>query len=232
MLVPFYMEGKAMKRDDILTIEDMKKVTGLHFTTNHSGKMRGMQSLSTSCLENEFCKTRSQLGDTVCSHCYAERQMRMYTSMQQCFKKNTEILTSRVLQDNELPLLNAAFFRFEAFGDLCNETQVINYFNICKKNKKVHFALWTKNLWFIDDAIKNGHKKPRNLQIVYSSPHINCTAISALSTMPFVDKVFTVFDKDYIKAHNIEINCGDKCCLACQKCYLKSAERLINERIK
>lgn len=230
LLVPFYMERK-MKRKDVLTIEDMKETTGLHFTIKHTGKMKGMQSLSTSCMENQFCLERSKNCNMVCSHCYAERQMKMYTPLQKCLKKNTEILTSMVLKDDELPLLNAAFFRFESFGDIGNVTQVVNYFNICKKNKKVNFALWTKNPWIIEKTIESGHKKPKNLQIVYSSPYINYTQYSMLEK-PFIDKIFTVFDKDYIKKHDVEINCGDKCCLSCQKCYVKSSEQFINEKIK
>ena len=69
----------------------------------------------------------------------------MYKNLNACLERNTKILTGRILKEAEIPMINASFFRFESFGDLINVTQVINYFHICKKNKHVHFALWTKN---------------------------------------------------------------------------------------
>lgn len=220
-----------MERNKIVTIADAEKNLGLHFTTNHNGKMRGMQSLSTSCLENPICQARQKNQNLICSHCYAERQMRMFQNMEACFKRNTEILTSKVLDKDELPLINAAFFRFESFGDICNEAHVINFFNLCNKNKKVNFALWTKNPRIIRSVISDGHKKPRNLQIVYSSPVMNRVEHQVLEE-DYIDKVFTVFSKDYIEEHKININCGDKCCLECHKCYVKSSEVYINEKLK
>lgn len=43
-------------REKFLTVAEAEKVTGVHYTVNHSGKMEGMQSLSTSCLCNKYCK--------------------------------------------------------------------------------------------------------------------------------------------------------------------------------
>ena len=221
-----------MKKTDVVTVEDAKEITGLHFTLKHTGKMKGMQSLSTSCLCNSYCEARSNNPDIICSHCYAQRQMKMYKSMEKCFKKNTEILTSMIIQEDILPLINAAYFRFESFGDINNEIQVINYFNLCKKNPNVHFALWTKNPWIIDHVLENGShiKKPRNLQIILSSTYLNTPDDKA--RWRFVDKIFTVYDKKYIKEHNVDINCGAKSCLKCHKCYIKGKDVYINEILK
>ena len=146
-------------REKFLTVVETEKVTGVHYTVNHSGKMEVMQSLSTSCLCNEYCKNRSSNSELVCSHCYAQRQMKRYKNLNACLERNTEILTSRILKEAEIPMINASFFRFESFGDLINVTQVINYFNICKRNKHVHFALWTKNPWIIEEALETSEKK-------------------------------------------------------------------------
>ena len=148
-------------REKFLTVVETEKVTGVHYTVNHSGKMEGMQSLSTSCLCNEYCKNRSSNSELVCSHCYAQRQMKRYKNLNACLERNTEILTSRILKEAEIPMINASFFRFESFGDLINVTQVINYFNICKRNKHVHFALWTKNPWIIEEALETSEKKAK-----------------------------------------------------------------------
>lgn len=219
------------KREAFLTIDNAEELTGVHYTLKHCGKMSGMQSLSTSCLCNKNCLNRVENSNLVCSHCYAQRQMKMYKNLEKCLKKNTEILTANLLTDEEIPLINAAFFRFESFGDLNNEVQIVNYFRICKRNKHVKFALWTKNPWIIAEAINNGESKPRNLQIVYSSPYLN-KCDNKLNKYPFIDKIFTVYTKEYIKANNIKINCGAKSCLSCHKCYIKSKEIYINEKCK
>ena len=220
------------ERETVVSIKDCEKITGLHFTLNHQGKMKGMQSLSTSCTCNIYCKNRSKNSDTVCSHCYAQRQMKIYKNLEKCLIKNTKILTEQVIPKENLPIINALYFRFEAFGDLNNTTQVINYFNLCKKNPDVKFALWTKNLWLIESVINEGNKKPKNLQIIYSMPILNDKNDKIFEWYPFVDKVFTVFDKDFIKENDIEINCGAKSCLSCGKCYKKNKTNFINERLK
>lgn len=219
------------EREAFLTIDKAEELTGVHYTLKHTGKMSGMQSLSTSCLCNKNCLNRVENVNLVCSHCYAQRQMKMYKNLEKCLKKNTEILTTRLLTDEEIPLINAAFFRFESFGDLNNEIQVVNYFRICKRNKHVKFALWTKNPWIIAETINNGENKPRNLQVIYSSPYLD-KCDNKLNKYPFIDKIFTVYTKEYIKENNIEINCGAKSCLSCHKCYVKSKEIYINEKCK
>lgn len=218
------------KNNELITVEDVKKVLGLHITLKHTGKMKGMQSLSTSCLCNKYCKSYASDSSKVCSHCYAQTQMKMYSNMQQCFERNTKILTKSIIDKKYLPIINAAFFRFEAFGDLNNIIQVINYFNVCKRNKKVKFALWTKNPSLIDIAIKNGNSKPNNLQIILSSHYLNMPASN--DQYDFVDKIFTVYDKKYIDENKININCGAKSCLLCHKCYVKNKEIYINEKLK
>lgn len=216
--------------NNIVTLDNVNKLTEVHYTLNHSGKMEGMASLSTSCTCNKFCQQRSANQNLVCSHCYAQRQMKMYLNLEQCLIKNTEVLTSRILEDKEIPIINRMYFRFEAFGDLINVTQISNYFNICKKNKNVKFAIWTKNPWIIQEAINGALKKPSNLQIILSSPKIN--EVCDGSEYDFVDKVFTVFTKEYIEKKHIHINCGMKKCIVCRKCYKKSREKFINEKLK
>lgn len=145
-------------------------------------------------------------------------------------ERNMENL-KELLNVNDLPTINALYFRFEAFGDLDNANQLINYFNIAKKNPKTKFAIWTKNPWIIDEVIKSGISKPKNLNIVLSSLEIN--KVTDYSKYNWVDRVFTVYDKNYIKDHNIEINCGGLKCMSCLKCYKKSNKTFfINEKLK
>lgn len=197
----------------------------LHITEKMSGKMEGMMSLSTSCKTNPFCAKHAAVKGSICEKCYAQRQMKRYTRMSPCLEKNAEVLTSSVIPIEYLPTINAAFFRLEAFGDLINTTQVVNYFNLCKKNPHTKFALWTKNPQMIAPVAS---EKPDNLQIVLSSIMINQTVNNKY---PFIDKIFTVYDQATIDRDNININCGAKKCLECLKCYTKG-ETVINEKLK
>jgi len=209
--------------------------SGLKFTTNHTGKMEGMYSLSTSVLLNENCRERAKNPLTICSKCYAKKMTHNYKDLEKCLEQNTEILTSSIIPVEKLPYINAHSFRLEAFGDLINSNQVINYFNLCKKNSSVHFAIWTKNPFIISNAISKGYKKPANLIVIYSSPFIDkkVTLEEIQKHFPFVDKVFTVYSsEETAAANNATINCGSKKCIECLNCYRKTGNDEISELLK
>ena len=211
------------------TLANAKKISGLHFTTKHTGKMAGLASISTAVTTNERCAKNAQIDGSICQKCFASKQMKIFPSMEKPMAENQRILTSEILPKEKIPIINNIYFRFEAFGDLNNATQVINYFRICYKNPKVKFALWTKNPDFIASAIKAGYEKPHNLNIVLSSLFINK---ERKNTFDFVDKIFTVYDDDYIKENEIEINCGARNCFSCGLCYEKNGISVINEKLK
>lgn len=211
------------------TLSNSNKINGLHFTTKHSGKMTGMVSISTSVTTNERCAKNAQIEGSICQKCFAAKQMRVFPTMEKPMVENQRILTADIIPMEKLPIINNLYFRFEAFGDLNNTTQVKNYFNICYKNPRVKFALWTKNPDFIAQAIADGYEKPENLNIVLSSLFINQ---ERKNVFPFVDKVFTVYDPTYIEENEIEINCGARNCFDCGLCYEKNGVSVINERLK
>ncbi len=217
-------------KTEIITFEEFTRRTGIKVTTKHNGKMEGMDSMSTDCQSNRYCKERAKNGDSVCRKCYAERMMKRYKNLKNAMKDNLDFL-SEPLRYEDLPNINALYFRFEAFGDLDNEVQFINYLNICKKNPKTRFALWTKNPWIIQNAFDSGYKKPKNLNIVLSSIMMN--EVDDYSRYDWVDRVFTVYDKKYIEEHDVNINCGSRKCMSCLKCYNKSKKYFyINEQVK
>ena len=202
----------------------------LHITEKHTGKMSGMLSLSSCCLCNKHCQEYSKNKQTICAHCYASAQLKRYKNTVATFTKNGELLSGGILNSQQLPTINARFFRFEAFGDLLNATHCINFFNIAKKNKYTQFALFTKNIQYVAQAIAAGHKKPDNLQIIYSSLLLNTASDKMLTKYPFIDKIFTVYDKQHADA--VAINCGAKRCIDCLLCYTKNDVQRINERLK
>ena len=211
------------------TVRNAKQISGLHYTVNHTGKMEGMQSISTSVIENSRCAKNAQIKGSICEKCFASKQVKIFPSMQKPLAKNQEILTSRILDDHEIPTIYAKYFRFESFGDLNNDIQVINYFKHCYKNPDVKFALWTKNPDYIATAIKKGYEKPNNLNIVLSSLFIN---VQRKTRYEFVDKVFTVYDKQHIGENETNINCGSRSCFKCGLCYEKNDVKIINEKLK
>ena len=218
-----------MFKQIICTMYNSKKINGLHFTTNHTGKMSGMASISTAVICNERCRKNAQIPGSICAKCFAATMAQRFPGMMDPMIQNQKILTENILPESILPVINVLYFRFEAFGDLNNATQVINYFNICKKNPNVRFALWTKNPDYIAKAIKAGHEKPENLNIILSSLFINK---ERKTKYDFIDKIFTVYDPEYIEKENIEINCGARNCFECGLCYNKNDVRIINEKLK
>ena len=191
-------------------------MNGIVWETNHSGKLKWINSIGACCAKTKFCLARMKDKDGVCCHCYANTYMKMRKSLKEHLIENGEILKSKILQGNEIPVTNDLIYRFEAFGDLENETQLINYVNICNKNQHTKFGLWTKNYAICDRVFnKKGIAKPDNLSLVVSSLKMNEAIKLDMERYWFVDHIFTVYDKNYIKANNVDINCGAKSCLRC-----------------
>ena len=214
----------------------------IHVTEKHGGKMSQMFSISTSPLCNPYCQARYNNNSKkkipiICAWCFAHRQLERYVNNQPILEYNTTVL-KKIIPIDFLPFIAVCnyknYFRFESFGDLNNVEQVINYFNICKKNQHINFALWTKNYNFIAVAInKYGYKKPANLQIIGSVAKINPSEnekAELLTRYDFINKTFSVYDSD-TKAN---INCGGKKCIECGFCYDKKYKNIkhINELIK
>lgn len=210
------------------TIKEFEKETGIRFNLNMSGKMAGVNCLSTSNLVNPFCAARKKDPNSICSKCYADSTCKRYHALQENMKRNSDILTNTLFEISDFPLINAVIFRFEAFGDLINKTQCMNYFRLCKANPHVHFALWTKNPGIVKQAIAAGESKPENLVILLSSAKIGERVNP--EKWDFVDKTFTVYRKNEMDLKMI--NCGSRCCLSCQRCYHKETENDIREYLK
>ena len=206
------------------------------FTKHSAGdKMEDLRSINTSPLENEFCKLRHNIKGLICNKCYSIAFNKYRKNLKEKLKRNTEILTSEIIPVENIPFINDIYFRIESFGDLQNVTQAINYINLIKVNTHVNFAWWTKNPVFIKKAFDQlGIEKPHNVQIVFSCPCINKEIDIKIvqKVFPFIDKVFTVFDDDFIAENDIDINCGKRHCIECQNCYKKGGNVQVRERLK
>ena len=215
------------EKDSQLTIDEFEKLLGIHFTTKHTGKMEGMASLSTACICNERCIARHKIEGSVCEKCFAERMFRRYgQAFEDCFVRNSEILTSVVIPYELMPVLNYCIFRYESLGDVANEIQAENYRRLAVMNPYVTFGWWTKN-YDIVEKVFNKNGKPNNVMLIMSSYMLN--EQFKLEDYPYADKIFTVYTKEYAEENNIEINCGGNKCLTCQECYRFGMVDYINE---
>ena len=220
----------AMKKDAVICMQNSRANNGLAFTIDHRGKMTGMYSLSTSCNCNERCARNAQIKGSICEACFAKRQMQLFPSMEKPLAQNYEILTSEIIEWDDLPIINALYFRIEAFGDVANVTQAINYMHLIQKNPGVFFGWWSKNMDIINQMFKEtGYEKPANVNFIESSLFLDKAKHPSYW---FVDKVFTVFNQETIKEREININCGAKSCLSCGLCYHKNDIIYVNEKKK
>lgn len=212
---------------DVYKRKEKNTMVDIYISTKHTGKTAGLLSFSTSCKDNERCRKNAQIPGSVCAKCYANRYLSYRKTLREAVGKN-EILKEKLFEINDFPIVNAAYFRIEVFGDVENVTQARNYLRFIKRNPQTFFGWWTKNCDILAKAIaKEG--KPGNVKIIRSSLFLNKPARNKYD---FVDAVFTVYDKKTIAEKEVDINCGGRSCMTCGRCYRKGGEFYINEQVK
>lgn len=225
-----------LKNKTVVPLDDFESLTGVRFTTVHTGKMENMISLSTNAKKNSICRCRAKVKNSICTECYANDILTAYPDLYKKTSKNMELLTYQQL--DILPQINKnkmPYIRFEAFGDLANINQLINYINIARVNPSVQFALWTKNPFILSRAAELGFIAPGNMNVMYSSYFLNSVTPFNNNLLKLCNGVFTVYTNDFLENNNKSIvcNCGDKKCKDCLLCYKKHDNFLyINERLK
>ena len=208
------------------------------WVVNHNAnKLQGISSISSSVHDNCFCKARQAIVDCICAFCYAYNQQAYQTGL-----KEHNILNGIILRNvlipvkafKSLPIL-FPYLRIESFGDVANVIQARNYIRIIKAFPGKRCAIWSKNKEIWKQAF-DVEGKPKNTTYVHSSSKLNVPDNIDRERYTFVDHVFTVFTKAYIKKHNIIINCGGKKCIKCimekKNCYFHNTEFYINEQKK
>lgn len=195
----------------------------LYSIAMHSGKMSGIPSISTSVLSNSLCSKHATVKGSICEKCYARNLVKMRKQLADKLTSNYEFYNSVALSVEDIPYINSAIFRFESFGDLSSVLHFANYCTIATANSQTRFVLWTKNPHLIFDYVNKGGVIPSNLYIIISSLFVNKSALDGAKALnkvlPFIDGVFTVYDKKTIETDNIDINCGGRKCLECRRCY-------------
>lgn len=207
--------------------------------SKQSGKMEGIPSLSTNKYTNENCikLMNSKKENIICKHCFVDKVTKRFGDLTPALEHNSQILTKRALTNKEIKRLsevlgNALIFRFESFGDLNNEIQLINYVNIARAYPKTKFGLFTKHFAIVLNYFKNGLRFPKNITLVLSAPFIN----EGLNNS-FVD-IFKKYHSRIITfsvtndKKNPNINCGKKKCIDCRNCYDAKKPKNVIELLK
>lgn len=212
-------------------------VHALWIVNHMSNKLEGICSISSSVHDNCFCKARQAIKNCICSHCYAHSQQQRHTGLKEHNILNGIILRNVLIPVKFFKLLVIIFpyLRIESFGDTANVIQARNYIRIIKAFPGKRCAIWSKNIAIWEKAF-TAEGKPKNTTYVHSSSFMNKPDNIDLSRYWFVDHIFTVYDKQYAKEHNIIINCGGKKCLECIKakknCYFRNNILFVNELLK
>ena len=190
--------------------------------TQGSGKMCGIVSINTSTKTNSFCQKMQINQDSICKYCYAERFEGLFFTLHKHLIANSELLSSRRLAKDEIPVIYQDVCRINSYGELINETHYRNICAIAETNPHCTFTLWTKRLNLVSSY------RPVNLTIIYSNPKID----DPLEIIPHaVDGVFNVITAKYAISHNIHPNCTGHC-RTCMRCYSKFPPGVIYEILK
>lgn len=203
--------------DDIAAWRELIEIS---ICDNHTAKTAGLLSIDTSCIVTCSTNTMRLNPECICYYCFSESQQECYITMRDKLIRNAYLYCFHDIPADAFPLLNTLYFRFECFGDLMNSQQLKNYLKMIRKNPRTTFTEWTKKPWIMSHVFKT-ESKPENMIVVLSAPKINDTMTyeQARAAWPFIDKLFTVYTKEYAAANNIEINCGMNICMNCRRCY-------------
>ena len=82
-----------------------------------TGKLDGFQAISTNTMTNPFCIKQNASGkaDNICTKCYSHTMLKSYRkNMQPSLQRNSDLLSEKVLDHNQLPTILNAFLRFNA----------------------------------------------------------------------------------------------------------------------
>ena len=206
----------------------------IHVTTHDkSHKMAGIQSISTSVLDNPICQYRRKVPGTVCEKCYADHLCRYRKSLQNCLSRNLSILSGHLMDQQEclrVPI-DTAYARIESFGDVANLTHARNYIRIINANPQTQWGIWSKNLEIWMEAF-DIEGKPENCSFVLSSTFLNAPAQLPQFKRAYVDHVFTVWTKDRYDFAGTPTECAGLSCRTCLKCYRRDTPFEINEKLR
>lgn len=218
--------------------QKINKIETISISEHKQGKMEGLLSLSTNKYTNKNCIAlmENKNPDLICHSCFVDKTAKQYKDLTPSLQDNSDLLTARILNKEEIKniskkIMNSIIFRFEAFGGLNNEIQLINYINIAKKCKYTKFGLWTKHFKVVMDYFKKGGKLPKNITLVLSAPFKN-NELNNMFVEGFKKYHKRVITFTVMTTNSSIINCGKRKCIECRNCYDSKRPHNVYELIK
>ena len=200
-----------------MTPDLFRELFGIRLSESMTGKLENVLGISTFAGENKNCETMAADPTKVCSHCYAMAYSSFKPIVRETYTRNGRVLKNAIIPVEYWPvMIGYPIARIESFGDVASTIQCINYINFTRANAHITFTFFTKAPGFWNMAIKQAGK-PENMVSVVSNPFLNGSEFSI--NFSWADYIFTVYDMEYAAENNIEINCGGKRCITCQRCF-------------
>ena len=180
-----------------------------------TGKLDGLRAISTNTRTNDYCIKQNASADpnNICTKCYSHTMLSSYRkNMQPALQRNSDALSAAPLAPDAIPRILDAVFRFDAHGELINDTHLSNLCAIATRNPRTSFALWTKRNDIVSKHFRN-NPKPVNLILIYSNPKIS----NIMRKPPrYFDRTFNnVLEHEHVEQQN----CTGQKCADCLLCY-------------
>ena len=180
-----------------------------------TGKLDGLRAISTNTRTNDYCIKQNASADpnNICTKCYSHTMLSSYRkNMQPALQRNSDALSAAPLAPDAIPRILDAVFRFDAHGELLNDTHLSNLCAIATRNPRTSFALWTKRNDIVSKHFRS-NPKPVNLILIYSNPKIS----NIMRKPPrYFDRTFNnVLEHEHVEQQN----CTGQKCADCLLCY-------------
>tara|TARA_Y100000592_G_scaffold19998_1_gene30682 strand:+ start:3198 stop:3893 length:696 start_codon:yes stop_codon:yes gene_type:complete len=220
-----------------------------------NGKLQDFQAISVNTITNKFCQDmhNTKRDDVICRKCYSFATLeskRFGNNLENALQRNSDLL-SKPLDEDCVPFINAAYFRFNAHGELINRVHFENLILIARNNSHCKFALWTKRKDIVNlvkrDLEQEGRRFPNNLILVWSNPIVNDVHFNPPQGFDYVFNNVTYDEADIIYKDRVRggyamaINavadkhykpCTGQKCKDCLNCYEFHGNPCVIEKVK
>lgn len=221
---------------EVLTLADYIALVNCVHISALTGKLDDFYSISSSVAENPICKARAKNKCSICHECYAAESVGYRSNLRLALLINHIIMNCFDIPADawkvlSIPSVNGKA-RIESHGDVASVTASDNVIKIIVSHEWLTFGVWTKNHGFYYRSfLKYG--KPGNMIFLVSSDKLNTPVELPENIKPYVNHVFTVYTFEYVKVHNINIQCGYHQCKSCLLCYtIDNNTFYVNEILK
>ena len=110
--------------------------------------------------------------ETCAGKCYAMKLQRIYKTVRESWARNYKIVCedrNAYFDQITVSAMISGFFRFHVSGDILDIDYLDRMCKTARKCKNTRFLAFTKNYEDVNTYFET-HKKPRNLQIIFSLP--------------------------------------------------------------